>query len=250
MGAVILEAKNLKKEFIMGKGINNLVIPGFDLEIQKGEFVVLMGNSGSGKSTLLYLLGGLDEASGGEIKVNGSLLPASHKENALFRRSTIGFVFQQNNLVPSLTLLENILVSAYLVSKNRKKAKEKALELMKEMGIGDLTNRYPSQVSGGEQQRCSIARALVNDPAILFADEPTGSLNSSSTEKVLENFSLLHAKGQTIVMVTHEVEAACYGQRVIYVRDGKMVDEYYPDELEQREQKEKALVQWLTQKGW
>lgn len=250
MEAVILEAKNLRKEFRMGKGISNLVIPGFNIEIQKGEFIVLMGNSGSGKSTLLYLLGGLDEASGGEIKVNGSLLPVSPKENALFRRSTIGFVFQQNNLVPGLTLLENILVSAYLVTGNRKNAKEKALKLMKEMGIENLADRYPSQVSGGEQQRCSIARALVNDPAILFADEPTGSLNSSSTEKVLENFASLHANGQTIVMVTHEVEAACYGQRVIYIRDGKMVDEYRPNDSDSRAQKEEALLQWLTQKGW
>lgn len=250
MREVVLEARNLKKEFQIGKGSSNLVIPGFDLEIQRGEFVVLMGNSGSGKSTLLYLLGGLDEVSGGEIKVNGSLLPTSQKENALFRRSTTGFIFQQNNLVPSLTLLENVLVSAYLVSRNRKKAKEKALGLMKEMGIDNLANRYPSQISGGEQQRCSIARALVNNPSILFADEPTGSLNSSSTEKVLENFSSLHATGQTIVMVTHEVEAACYGQRVIYIRDGRVVDEYYPGKSDSKTEKEKNLLQWLTQKGW
>lgn len=250
MEGVILEAKNLKKEFRMGKGISNLVIPGFDVEIQQGEFVVLMGNSGSGKSTLLYLMGGLDELSGGEIKVSGRLLPESEKENALFRRTNIGFVFQQNNLVPSLTLLENVLVSAYLVNKDKKKAKQRALELLKEMEIENLAGRYPSQVSGGEQQRCSIARALVNNPSILLADEPTGSLNSSSTEKVLQNFATLHTNGQTIVMVTHEVEAACYGQRVIYIRDGRMVDEFRPDESSSKGQKEKDLLEWLTQKGW
>lgn len=250
METAILEARNLQKDYKLSKDNTNRVIPGLNLEIRKGEFVVIMGNSGSGKSTLLYLLGGLDEASGGEVFVNGRLLPSGQKENALLRRSSMGVVFQQNNLVPSLTLFENILVAAFLVQKNRKAARQKALHLMESLEIGSLRNRYPSQVSGGEQQRCSIARALVNSPDILLADEPTGSLNSSSTGKVLQTFSELHVNGQTIVMVTHEVEAACYAERVVYLRDGEIVDEYRVAGDTEKLEKEKALLAWLTKKGW
>ncbi len=121
---------------------------------------------------------------------------------------------------------------------------------MNELGIGDLQERFPAQVSGGEQQRCSIARALVNDPDILLADEPTGSLNSSSTEKVLEIFAELHSRGQTIVMVTHEIEAACYAEKVVYLRDGIFIDAFNMDRTSDRSKNEKALLGWLTEKGW
>jgi len=250
MESTILQAKKLQKEYWTDKDNKNLVIPDLDLQINKGEFVIIMGNSGSGKSTLLYLLGGLEEASGGEVLIKGDLLPSSQKENAMLRRSSMGIVFQQNNLIPNLTLIENILVSAFLVQKNRKQAKLKAINLMKELGIESLQERYPAQVSGGEQQRCSIARALINDPDILLADEPTGSLNSSSTENVLLTFSSLHNKGQTIVMVTHEVEAACYGERVVYLHDGKLVDELAMSRDDPKQKKEKVLLNWLIEKGW
>lgn len=250
MDSVILKVKNLKKKYQLSRENCNLVIPGLNLEINKGEFTIIMGNSGSGKSTLLYLLGGLDEITNGEIIINNEILPADPKKNALFRRTSMGIVFQQNNLIPSLTLLENILVAAFLVQKNRKRAKLQALQLMRDLEIEELQGRYPSQVSGGEQQRCSIARALVNSPDILLADEPTGSLNSSSTKNVLEIFSKLHLKGQTIIMVTHEIEAACYGQRIIYLRDGNIVEEYKPEKGDEKLEQEKALLNWLTQKGW
>lgn len=250
MESTILQAKNLQKEYRQDKDNLTLVIPKLDLQINKGEFVIIMGSSGSGKSTLLYLLGGLEEASGGEVSIKGQLIPSGQKENAILRRSSMGIVFQQNNLIPNLTLIENILVSAFLVQKNRKQAKLKALHLMKELGIEDLKERYPAQVSGGEQQRCSIARALINNPDILLADEPTGSLNSSSTENVLKTFSSLHSKGQTIVMVTHEVGAACYGERVVYLQDGEIVDELHMKKDDVRQGKEKALLNWLIEKGW
>ena len=162
----------------------------------------------------------------------------------------MGMVFQHNNLIPGLTLLENILVAAFLVQKNRSEARKRALGLMKELGIDSLKDRYPAQVSGGEQQRCAIARALVNAPRILLADEPTGSLNSSATRKVLETFSVLNGQGQTIVMVTHEIEAACYAGRVVFLRDGTYVDDFSMDPGGSRTEKEKTLLDWLTEKGW
>lgn len=250
MESVILEAMNLKKEYRTGKDNFSLVIPHLDLQIRRGEFVIIMGSSGSGKSTLLYLLSGLEEATGGDVTINGNLIPPGQKENALLRRSSMGIIFQQNNLVPNLTLLENILVSAFLIQKNRKEAKLKAMNLMKELGIEELHDRYPAQVSGGEQQRCSIARALINDPDILLADEPTGSLNSSSTENVLETISSLHRRGQTIIMVTHEVEAACFGERVVYLQDGNIRDEFSLKMEDARAKKEKVLLDWLIEKGW
>ncbi len=250
MKSMILQAKNLQKEYWLGKDNRNLVIPDLDMQIHKGDFVAIMGNSGSGKSTLLYLLGGLEEATGGSVSINGQTFPTGQKANALLRRSSMGIIFQQNNLIPSLTLLENILVSAFLVQKNRRQAWQKAMSLMQELGIENLHERYPAQVSGGEQQRCSIARALINDPDILLADEPTGSLNSSSTENVLKIFASLHSKGQTIVMVTHEVEAASYGERVVYLNDGRVVDEFVMARNEMTREKEKALLNWLMKKGW
>lgn len=250
METSILQVKNLKKEYSLGRDNNNLVIPDLNLEIKQGEFVTIMGSSGSGKSTLLYLLGGLDDPSGGEVFVNGHLMPSGQNENALFRRESMGVVFQHNNLIPGLNLLENILVAAFLVQKNRKAARQKAIRLMNELGIGDLQDRFPAQVSGGEQQRCSIARALVNDPDILLADEPTGSLNSASTENVLEIFAELHSRGQTIVMVTHEIEAACYAEKVVYLRDGIFIDAFSMDRTSDRSKNEKALLDWLTEKGW
>ena len=250
MESVILQAQNLRKEFILGKDNTNLVIPGLNLDINQGEFVTIMGSSGSGKSTLLYLLGGLDEPSGGELLVKGQAMSSGQNKNALFRRRTMGVVFQHNNLIPGLTLLENILVAALLVQKNRKTARQKALNLMSELGIEDLQDRFPAQVSGGEQQRCSIARALVNGPDILLCDEPTGSLNSASTRQVLDIFRDLHSRGQTIVMATHEVEAACYGEKVIFLRDGKLMDAFRLDPASGRSNIEKKLLNWLTEKGW
>jgi putative ABC transport system ATP-binding protein len=250
MNNVIVRSENLRKEYVLGSNNSICVIPRLDLEIMSGEFVVIMGNSGSGKSTLLYTLSGLEDVSEGHIFLKGNPMPVGRREKALMRRSFMGFVFQQNNLIPSLTLLENVLVAAFLVQKERKKAKERAIELMRELGIDHVRDRYPEQVSGGEQQRCSIARALVNSPEILMADEPTGSLNSSSSINVLQIFSELYHKGQTIIMVTHSIEAACYGSRIIYLSDGQIVDEFLMNKELTRDDREKYLLAWLTEKGW
>jgi putative ABC transport system ATP-binding protein len=247
---IILRAEKLRKEYLLGGENTVCIIPGLDIEIEKGEFLVVMGNSGSGKSTLLYLLSGLEEFTGGQVFYKGKQIPRLQIEKAQLRRTFMGFVFQQHNLISSLTLLENILVSGYLVKGNRKQVNERAKKLMSELGIEKLQDRYPAQVSGGEQQRCSIARALINTPDILLADEPTGSLNAASSLNVLQTFSELNRNGQTIIMVTHSTEAACYGKKIIYLRDGEIVDELKINRDRTKESRERELLNWLTEKGW
>ena len=180
-----------------------------DLEIREGEFTVLMGSSGSGKSTLLYLLSGLERSSSGEISFAGERVDLMDEtELSLLRRGGIGFVFQAILLVPHLTLLENIVVPGYLLEDDRKAVQDRAAELLGSLGIGDLGHRLPAQVSGGEQQRAAIARALINSPRAVLADEPTGALNSSAGNAVLAAFRELNDAGQTILMATHEVRRA------------------------------------------
>jgi putative ABC transport system ATP-binding protein len=250
MENIIIRSEKIRKEYLSDNMQSICIIPGLDLEVKKGEFVVIMGNSGSGKSTLLYLLSGLEILTGGRVYIKNTSMPAGQKEKALLRRQNMGFVFQQSNLIPGLTLLENILVVAYLNNKDRSSAREKSLSLMRYLEIDRLKDRFPDQVSGGEQQRCAIARAIVNSPGILFADEPTGNLNSASTENVLRIFSELNAKGQTIIMVTHSVESACYGERIVYLHDGRIVDEYPLTRKFPKHISETKLLKWLTDKGW
>ena len=250
MENIIIRSEKIRKEYLSDNMQSICIIPGLDLEVKKGEFVVIMGNSGSGKSTLLYLLSGLEILTGGRVYIKNTSMPEGQKEKALLRRQNMGFVFQQSNLIPGLTLLENILVVAYLNNKDRSSAREKSLSLMRYLEIDRLKDRFPDQVSGGEQQRCAIARAIVNSPGILFADEPTGNLNSASTENVLRIFSELNAKGQTIIMVTHSVESACYGERIVYLHDGRIIDEYPLTREFPKHISETKLLKWLTDKGW
>lgn len=250
MKSPIIQTEDLSKSF-KSEGIVTPVIRNLNLSLFKGEFTVIMGNSGSGKSTLLYLLCGLDDASSGKIWVDG--IPVhnrSEKELALLRRNNVGFIFQDNNLVPSLTIKENILVAGYLINKDRRAVNHRADALLEELGILPLADRMPSGVSGGELQRCSIARALINNPLVLLADEPTGSLNSESSLKVLECLSRLHQKGQSIVMVTHDLKSAAYGDRIIFIRDGAIVDERLKQKNVDTTNEEEALFVWLKENGW
>ena len=166
------------------------------------------------------------------------------------RREVIGFVFQDFNLVPNLTFLENILIPAYLVKNDRKALQDKASQLMDKMGILSLASRLPSEVSGGEQQRCSMARAVINDPQIIMADEPTGNLNSNSSKAVLDILSDLYQQGQSIIMVTHDIKSACRGNRVIFIRDGQVEDDLRFDRQEPVAEKEGKLLKWLAGKNW
>lgn len=250
MQETIIQAKDLKKSYFTGK-TEVPVINTLNLSLYKGDFTVIMGSSGSGKSTLLYLLSGLENPSGGEIWLEDKPVHTmDEKLITLLRREYIGFVFQDFNLVPNLTFLENILIPAYLVKNDRKALKEKAIALMKKVEILELADRLPSEVSGGQQQRCSMARAVINNPRVVMADEPTGNLNSNSSNAVLNILTDLNEEGQTIVMVTHDIKSACRANRIIFLKDGQIEDDLRFEKNQSIEDKEDKLLKWLAEKDW
>jgi len=250
MPEVIIESKELFKSYETGR-TTVPVINGINLSLYKGDFTVIMGSSGSGKSTLLYLLSGLEVPTSGEIWLEDKPVHSmDEKMMTLIRREYIGFVFQDFNLVPNLSFLENILIPAYLVKNDRQELRSRAEELMTKMNIYDLKDRLPSEVSGGQQQRCSMARAIINNPRVVMADEPTGNLNSSSSEAVLDILTDLNEKGQSIIMVTHEVKSACRANRIIFLKDGQIEDELSFDKGLSIENKEVTLLKWLAGKDW
>jgi putative ABC transport system ATP-binding protein len=223
-----------------------------DLDIEPGELLVLMGSSGSGKSTLLYLISGLEQATEGEIHFEDRRIDTMNEtELSLLRRTGIGFVFQAINLIPHLTLFENVVLPGYLVEPNRATVDTRGRELLGTLGIAHLADRLPAQVSGGEQQRAAIARAMINRPKALLADEPTGALNSAAGTSVLESFRAINAQGQTIVMATHEVKSACIADRIVFLRDGQIRGEYrMADQTLPPAEREAAVLAWLVEQGW
>ena len=219
----MIKVINLVKTYGQGKGATQ-ALKGINLEVAEGEFVAVMGRSGSGKSTLLHLLGMLDEPTSGEIWIYDCEIQKLNPESqALFRLSQLGYVFQEFSLISELTLLENVYLPA--VSLNRTNHhRERARSLLETMGLGQRLTHYPHEVSGGEQQRTAIARAIINQPKIIFADEPTASLDATSARAVLELFRKLNREnGQTIVMVTHEPEDQRFVDRVVWLKDGLIV---------------------------
>lgn len=221
-GTVIIRAQNLCKTYNAGSEQHH-AIRNIDLEIYEGEFTVIMGNSGSGKSSLLYLLSGLDNVSAGEVYFREQRIDAySEQEMSDFRAKRIGYIYQSINLVPDLSIMDNVSLPGYIAGYKKNKVKAKANELLRSMGIDSLNNRLPSQTSGGQQQRAAIARALINSPDIIFADEPTGSLNYDHGKAVLDILSGINRQGQSVVMVTHDIKAACRADRLFYIRDGKI----------------------------
>lgn len=249
----ILKTDKLCKSFSNG-GVQQHVIKNLDLEIMKGDFTVIMGASGSGKTTLLYSLSGMDKPSMGRIFfADTDISDYSNDQLAVFRRGNCGFVFQSVYLLENQTVLDNVLTGALIVQKNSAELTEKAKELLTKVGIGkDIWNKYPNQLSGGEAQRVGIVRAVINDPKILFADEPTGQLNSASGQDVLDIFTQVHKNGQSIVMVTHDLKTALRGTRVLFLRDGNVVGEYRmpvygSDDLKTRKS---GLQNFLNEMGW
>ena len=219
----MIETKKLKRVFKNGE-IETPVLKGIDLKVQDGEFIAIMGRSGAGKSTLLYQMSLLDEPTSGEIIIDGHhahLMPESEKSR--FRLVQFGYVFQDYALLPELTALENVALPLLMQNLGKEQAYQKAREALEKVGIGHRLGNLPSQLSGGEQQRVSIARAIAHGPKILFADEPTANLDNDSSHAVLEIFRDLHQKGQTIIMVTHEEEFAAEAGKVVRIDDGKIV---------------------------
>ena len=216
MRTVILEARNICKAFDHHK--DNLVLNHVSTEIYKGDFTVIMGASGAGKSTLLYALSGMDRITEGKVLYKGKEIHyGKEKDLAALRASEFGFVFQQIHLVSNLTLLENVKVAGFLGGgKETKEVEKRAEELLRRVYAEKAMNRLPSQVSGGEAQRAAIARAVINRPGILFADEPTGALNKRNSTQVLELLTELNRGGQSILMVTHDLKAALRGNRIMY----------------------------------
>jgi putative ABC transport system ATP-binding protein len=219
----VLRAENLVKIY-GGKGkVNNTnALNGINLTIESGEFVAIMGPSGSGKTTLLNILSGIDKATSGNIEISGeSINQMSKNELSLFRRQHLGFVFQEFNLLDSLTLKENVMLPMILDNKDLDEMETKTHEIMSMFGIDDIMDKYPYAISGGQQQRTSISRAIVNDPDIIFADEPTGNLDSKSSKVVMECFEKLnHDNKSTILVVTHDPFAASYCHKVVFIKDG------------------------------
>ena len=226
---VIVKTEKLSKSFSVG-GKQQHIIKNLDLEIYKGDFTVIMGSSGAGKSTLLYTLSGMDKPSLGKITYCGSDITGMNDDRlAVFRRKHCGFVFQQIHLVDSMSIMDNAVSAGMLTGQKQKTLKEKAMSLFERVGISeDLTKKFPAQLSGGEAQRCAMVRALINDPDIVFADEPTGALNSAGVKAVLDVLTDINNAGQSVVMVTHDIKSARRGSRIIYLQDGGIMGECSP----------------------
>ncbi len=224
MSETILKVSNLSKSYSSGDKLLT-VLADVNFELEKGSSCAIVGPSGSGKTTLLGLCAGLDKASSGSVTVNDVVLDhLSEDERALIRRKHIGFIFQSFNLIPTLTALENVMIPLEL--KNEKNIRERCLELLKKVGLGDRYNHYPSQLSGGEQQRVSIARAFSNEPILLFADEPTGNLDDETGATIQELiFDLNKEKGTTLVLVTHDLDLAKKTSRILKMKGGKIVSD-------------------------
>ncbi|MSU74718.1 ABC transporter ATP-binding protein [Candidatus Kaiserbacteria bacterium] len=221
----MIEVKNIVKTFKDGPR-ETRVLKGIDLSVANGEYVAVMGRSGAGKSTLLYQISLLDEPTSGEIRINGkeAHLMSEH-EKMLFRLAEFGYVFQDYALLPELTALENVALPLYMQGASRAAADEKASAALTRVGLGSRLNNLPSQLSGGEQQRVSISRAIAHTPDVLFADEPTANLDKESSATVMNIFTELHKGGQTIIMVTHEDEFAAFAERIIKIDDGRVVSD-------------------------
>lgn len=251
----ILEVKDLCKTYIVNKRQNN-VLKNVNFTVSEGEMVAIMGPSGSGKSTLLYAASGMDSITAGEVEFCGkSIVKMGEKELADLRLDEMGFIFQQMYMLKNLTVLDNIILPAVQSKKNTETCKEMVLrgqDLMRKLGIIDIADNDINEVSGGQLQRACICRSMINRPAIIFADEPTGALNRTASNEVMEELVKLNEEGTTIMMVTHDAKGAAKCSRVLYIVDGNIKGEYIsPRDLEIKEKdRERMLNNWLLELGW
>ena len=220
MANALIDIKDIKRDFQLGNETIN-VLKGIDLQINKGEYVALMGPSGSGKSTLMNILGCLDTPTSGQYILNGKDVSQMHDDElAEIRNKEIGFVFQTFNLLPRTTALANVALPMVYAGYSKLERNERATEVLKQVNLGDRMDHQPNQLSGGQRQRVAIARAIVNNPSIILADEPTGNLDSKTSVEIMNLFGEIHKNGNTVILVTHEEEIAAYAHRIIRLLDG------------------------------
>jgi putative ABC transport system ATP-binding protein len=220
----MIRISNLRKSFRMGRETVH-ALAGVDLAIEANTFWAVMGPSGSGKSTLLYLLGGLDRPTQGQIEVNGRAIDSLDENKlALYRRHTVGFVFQSFNLIPSMTALENVAFPMRFAGISRRKRLARAADLLTQVGLAERMNHRPTELSGGQQQRVAVARALVNNPQLILADEPTGNLDTASGTEILNLLAELHGNGRTVLVVTHDPRIATFASHTIQLLDGRIMN--------------------------
>ena len=233
----LLEVTNLKKIYTTRFGGNKVqALSNVNFSVEKGEFVAIMGESGSGKTTLLNILATLDKPTSGEILLDGkSLVHISDKEVSAFRRKNLGFVFQDFNLLDTFSLEDNIYLPLVLAQKTYQEMAQRLKPVASELGITDILRKYPYEVSGGQKQRAAVARALITNPKLILADEPTGALDSKSTDELLRLFSQINKGGQTILMVTHSVKAASHASRVLFIKDGEVFHQIYRGQCSDQE---------------
>lgn len=253
MKNTVLSAKKLCKSFAHNGGQVH-ILSHIDFDLYEGDFTVIMGASGSGKSTLLYALSGMDRATAGEVIYNGNdIVKMRENDLAKLRYTDFGFIFQQMHLVSNLTLFENVAVPGYLnKSKSAAEVRKRTEKLLEQMSVSHIKSHLPTQVSGGEQQRCAIARAVINSPRVLFADEPTGALNRKNTTDVLDLLTELNRDGQSVLMVTHDMRAALRADRILYIADGKIIGELTLPTYSQSDERsrETQVNAWLTSLEW
>ncbi|MCR5823127.1 MAG: ABC transporter ATP-binding protein [Lachnospiraceae bacterium] len=254
--SVVIDVKDLCKTYVVNKKQNN-VLKNVNFAVEEGEMVAVMGPSGSGKSTLLYTVSGMDRMTAGEVHFNGhNLSELNENEMAELRLNEMGFIFQQMYMMKNLSILDNIILPGVKSKKkdmSRKEVEEKGRMLMKKLGIEETANNDINEVSGGQLQRACICRSMINNPRVIFADEPTGALNRTSSEEVMEELVKLNREGTTVMLVTHDVKVAAKCSRVLYIVDGNIKGEnrlgIFGKETELRE-RERTLSSWLMEMGW
>ncbi|WP_297961359.1 ABC transporter ATP-binding protein [uncultured Ruminococcus sp.] len=253
----VLQTKGLCKTYIVNKRQNN-VLKNIDLSVEEGEMLAVMGPSGSGKSTLLYCVSGMDRATSGEVTFNGkSTAKLKDKELARLRLDEMGFIFQQMYMMKNLSVLDNIILPALKSKKNneeRRQTVERGRALMHRLGIDDVGGNDINEVSGGQLQRACICRSMINSPKMIFADEPTGALNRSSSDEVMNELLSLNRDGTTIMCVTHDPKVAAKCSRVLYIVDGRIAGEkemgHFDSSVNNLRDRERSLNNWLMEQGW
>lgn len=249
----ILSVRDLCKTYIVNKYSNN-VLRNISFDIDEGEFISIMGPSGSGKSTLLYTVSGMDNATSGEVIFNGKDIgKLNRKEMSQLRLNDMGFIFQQMHMLKKLCIIDNIVFPGYQSGKPKKEVNSRAEMLMRRLGVIETAERNINEVSGGELQRACLCRALINQPKILFADEPTGALNSAAANDVMKEFTAANNDGTTVLMVTHSERVAARSDRVLYLVDGGILGEFDLGKMNAESeliQREKTLKKWLSEQNW